>query len=130
METKIKNWKEVFNTTTNVINYTMNGKLIRITSDIRENEKGTQYRLCEIEVPHPSSEEKIRTTAQIYENNFKYGVTEGQSYLVTANPAVDPSGKTRLYFAMSHLQGSITPVMLEDLGLSLPTAKELETAAK
>lgn len=130
MKTAIKNWKEVFNTVTKATNYTMNGKLIRITSDVRENENGTQYRLCEIQVPHPSSDDKIITTAQIYEKNFAYGVEEGQSYLVTANPAVDPSGKTRLYFAMSHLQGSATPVMLEDLGLSLPVAKELETAAE
>lgn len=127
----MKNWKEIKNKLTGQPNYTMTGKLIRVTSDVRENENGTQYRLCEITVPHPSKDESFRTTAQIYENNFNKGMTEGEEYLVTANPArvKDAEGNivTRLYFAMSHLQGNPTMVTAEDLGLEIeevvPTAK-------
>jgi hypothetical protein len=117
----IKNWTSINNDVTGKVDYRMAGKIIQApTGDWRENENGTKYKLCSIQVPHPVEDGVVvPTTAQIFENNLNKledGLIVGQEYLTTCNVAVK-DGKTVFYFKVSHLQGNAQQVTAESLGL-------------
>ena len=109
--------KKIFNTVTQTVNYQVTAKLLSVSDNVLENIKGTQYRLCTISFKDAKDVEH-RVTASIFENNFKYGMKVGQEYLTTINPAKnEETGKTDLYFSVSHLEGTPNRVTAEELSL-------------
>lgn len=60
-------------------------KLISVSSDVRElnNENRTKYRVSTIEFVNKDGVVK-QATALIYEANYAYGMTEGNTYLASA----------------------------------------------
>lgn len=121
--------KKIFNTTTNKVNYQVSAKLISIGTNVLENVNGTQYRLCTIEFKDGSGTLR-RVTASIWEKSFSYGMQVGNSYLTTINPEVNTkTGKTDLYFSVSHLDGTPERVTAEELGMDFSEIPAEVTAA-
>ena len=123
--------KKIFNTTTNKVNYQVSAKLLSISKDVRENVKGTQYRLCTIEFKDGNGKTH-RVTASMWEKCYAYGVEVGNSYLTTINPELNAeTGKTDLYFSVSHLEGTPERITAEDINLDfaeVPVTSEVTTA--
>ena len=77
--------KKVLNETTGVEEVQFGGKLISISDKSLKNVNGTEYRVATIDFE--DAEGKVRRcTALVYENNFKHGLTKGETYLATATP--------------------------------------------
>jgi len=109
--------KKIFNTVTNSVNYQVTAKLLTVSDNVLENIKGTEYRLCTIAFKDANGKEH-RVTASIFENNFKYGMEVGREYLTTINPAKnEETGKTDLYFSVSHLEGTPNRLTAEEISL-------------
>jgi len=123
--------KKVFNTVTNKVNYQVAAKLISIGTNVLENVNGTQYRLCTIEFKDASGKSH-RATASIWEKSFAYGMEVGNSYLTTINPEKNAeTGKTDLYFSVSHLEGTPERITAEDIDLDfaeVPVTSDVTSA--
>lgn len=121
--------KKIFNATTNKVNYQLSAKLISVSNDVRENSNGTQYRLCTIEFKDGNGKVH-RATASMWEKSFQHGVEVGNSYLTTINPELNAeTGKTDLYFSVSHLEGTPERITAEDINLDFSEVPAEVTSA-
>lgn len=99
------------------------GKLISISSEVRENKNQTKYRLANIEIVKADGK-KAQVTSIVYEKNYSHGMEVGSTYLTTAT--LTPDGPNPVLFTTSHLPANEV-VTAEDLGFIAVTAKSLET---
>ena len=60
-----------------------NAKLISVSANVLQNVNGTSYRICNIEFVDNNGVIQ-KTTAIMYENNFKHGVTPKEEYSAVA----------------------------------------------
>lgn len=86
------------NEKTNAQEASFGAKLISISEEARQNANGTNYKVVTVEFKDINNE-VCRTSAMIYENNYKHGLTVGETYLTTAT-SNDEGGA---YVRMSHL---------------------------
>lgn len=99
-------------------------KLVSIASDFKSqtNAEGkvTNFYPCTVEYKSPATGELVQSGARVFEGNFKYGVSVGETYSAEARPYVDAAGELQVDMVMSHLQGANRP-KASDFGFVLPT---------
>jgi hypothetical protein len=93
-------------------------KLISISDKTLTNVNGTEYRVATIEFKDAKGVSQ-RVSAMIYENNFKYGMTVGETYNATVTIT---SGNAPL-ITVSHLTGSGVRATADMFGLSVAAPK-------
>jgi len=117
--------KKVLNPVTGKTEVQFTSTLLSINDELTENSNGTMYARCTVEFKNQKGEIK-KSTAIIYENNFKHGVEVGQKYLTTANKGNDGN----VYLRMSHLLATETPDVDDfnfDMGAETPSQEIVTT---
>lgn len=100
----------------------LGGKLISISSEVRENTNSTKYRLANIEIVKDNGQKAV-VTSLVYEKNYAYGMEIGKTYLTTAT--ITPGGPSPVLFTTSHLPANEV-VTAEDLGFVAVTEETFE----
>jgi hypothetical protein len=110
------------NTLTGNMEANLGGKLISISSEVRTNKNGTDYRLANIEIVKADGKKAV-VTSIVYEKNFSYGMQVGQTYLTTAT--LTPNGPSPVLFTTSHLPANEV-ITAEDLGFIAVNAENVD----
>lgn len=90
-----------------------NAKLISISDKVLENANGTPYRVATVEFTDAKKAIQ-RVSALVYEKNFNYGMTVGETYLATV---IITDGNAPL-ITVSHLPGSGNRASADMFGLA------------
>lgn len=77
--------------------------LVSVSDQILQNVNGTEYRVGTIEFENAKGN-SVRRSAMIYENNYQYGMTPGETYLATGKQT-----EQGVLVTLSHLQGAARP---------------------
>ena len=106
---------------------TLQAKLVSIGDTILQNSKGTEYVLCQVEMPNKDGQPIVRN-AMIYSGNYTHPEANwvvGNSYLTTVTIT---EGRTDALVKVSHLQQA-QRASVQDFGFDLAEADFAETVA-
>ena len=94
----MSNFQKVTNDYTGQEELIFNADLVSISDSVLENVNGTEYRVASVRFQNPNGETVTRS-AIVYEKNYQYGMSVGNSYQCTAI-----NGSQGVLIRMSHLE--------------------------
>lgn len=101
-------------------------KLVSIASTPRTDLGCKPFYPCTVEFTNPAGE-VIQRGARVWEGNYNYGMSVGNTYSATARVWVDADGAPQVDITVSHLTGT-QRASLDDFGFTAPVAPTTPTA--
>jgi hypothetical protein len=93
-------------------------KLVSISSVPRADLGCKPFYPCTVEFTTPNGE-LVQRSARVWEGNYNYGVSVGETYSATARVYVDSNNTPQVDITVSHLQGT-NRASLDDFGFEAP----------
>lgn len=101
-------------------------KLVSIASQPRTDLGCKPFYPCTVEFTTPSGE-LVQRSARMWEGNYNYGVTVGETYRATARVYVDTNNTPQVDISVSHLTGT-NRASLADFGFESPVVPTTSNA--